>query len=420
MQSRRLRPGYTTGACAAAAARGAARMLREQRLVEEIPLVLPGGEAVFRLHGQSYDDTTASCYVVKDAGDDPDVTHGAEIHATVRRQGLRQPATSMVFVLGGEGVGRVTKPGLAVPVGEPAINPVPLRMIRESVAVEFAVACLPQALYVTISVPAGEELAKKTLNARLGIVGGISILGTTGIVRPLSAEAWTATIDSAIDVALACGAETVVLSTGRTSEAAAQRFLGTGDRGPGTGGEEAGTSDRGPGTGGQAKGVTSASERHHSVEDIGSRIADDTRILPVPGPRSPIPGLPEEAFIMMGDHVAYALNACAAKGVRRVVLAAQFAKLLKIAVGHPNTHAASAELDLRSLREWVAASPAASLLPLLQGANTARQVLEESGRDPLLLELVAGRVRVRMAAVLPSAEIQVFVAGYDGGVLYFA
>ncbi|WP_298440228.1 cobalt-precorrin-5B (C(1))-methyltransferase [Geobacter sp.] len=368
MTARPLRHGYTTGACAAAAAKGAARMLREQRPLAEIEIVLPLGErATFRLRGQEFDERSASCFVVKDAGDDPDVTGGAEIHATVRREPLNRPgAKTMVFVCGGRGVGKVTKPGLAVPVGEPAINPVPLRMITEGVREEFPVVCLPQLLTVTISIPNGEELARKTLNARLGIVGGLSILGTTGIVRPISAKAWTDTLDAALDVALACGSDTVVLSTGRTSELAAQEYFG----------EERGV---------RSEGV-----------------------------------LREEAFVMMGDHVGYALRACVRKGVRRVILAGQFAKLLKIACGHEQTHVASSELDLKVLVAWVSSTPHASrLIPHVRAANTARQVLEESGNDPLLMELVCSRAREAARRLVPGIEVEVLLAGYAATVLYF-
>ncbi|GLI38517.1 cobalt-precorrin-5B (C(1))-methyltransferase [Geobacter hydrogenophilus] len=354
----KLRHGYTTGACAAAAAKGAARMLREQCIVEEVELVLPRGERVaFRLQGQEFDDSAASCFVVKDAGDDPDVTNGAEIHARVRREPLnRSGARTMIFVDGGKGVGTVTKPGLGVGVGNPAINPVPMRMITEGVKEEFSVICLPQVLHVTISIPNGEELAKKTLNARLGIAGGLSILGTTGIVRPISAKAWTDTLDAALDVARACGCETVVLSTGRTSELVAQK----------------------------AK------------------------------------ALPEEAYVMMGDHVGYALRACARKGVRHVVLAGQFAKLLKIACGHEQTHVSSSELDLQMLAEWLQKSGSRSPVPgPWSRYNTARQVLEESGHDRAIMELVCLRAREAAQRLAPSLDIKVLLAGYDSTVLYF-
>jgi cobalt-precorrin-5B (C1)-methyltransferase len=362
-----LRYGYTTGACAAAAAKGAALMLRDRRLVDEVEIALPAGiTAQFRLHGQEFTENFASCFVVKDAGDDPDVTHGAEIHARISPMD-NESLNRLVMIEGGVGVGKVTKPGLAVPVGEWAINPVPRRMIEEAVSEVFPPHSSPCTPHVTISIPNGEALAQKTLNARLGIIGGLSILGTTGIVRPISAKAWTDTIDAAIDVALACGCETVVLSAGRTSELVAQRCLGTGDRGLGTG-----------------------------------------------------KGLKEEAFVMMGDHVGYALRACARKGVKRVVLAGQFAKLLKIACGHEQTHVSSSDLDLRTLAEWLLLEPCASnLVPLAERANTARQVLESSGNVPSLTRLVCGKALEFAKKVAPAMDTKVLLAGYGGEVLYF-
>ena len=353
-----LRYGYTTGACAAAAAKGAAQMLRDQRLVEEVELHLPSGETVnFPLRGQAIHRDAASCFVVKDAGDDPDVTNGAEIHATVSIEFF---TAHRIMIEGGAGIGRVTKPGLAVSVGEWAINPVPRRMVLEGVKEVFAMRCLPVTLTITLSIPDGAERAKKTLNERLGIVGGLSILGTTGIVKPVSAQAWTDTIDTAIDVALACGCETVVLSTGRTSEIAAQHYFGHGEN------------------------------------------------------------LKEEAFIMMGDHVGHAVRACAAKGVARIIIAGQFAKLLKIASGNEQTHASSAELDLKVLADWSSLLPGAPHLePLARRAHTAREVLESSGNDPGLITLVCGKVRECAERMAPGTDVKVLLAGYTTQVLYF-
>ena len=360
MAKKSLKYGYTTGACAAAAAKGAAQMLRDRELIDRVELILPGGElAEFRLHGQTLGENTASCYVVKYAGDDPDVTNGAEVHATVAVNAA-DCGKGEVAISGGTGIGRVTKPGLAVAVGEWAINPVPRKMIRLAIHEVFAIRCVPAVINVAISIPNGEELALKTLNARLGIVGGLSILGTTGIVKPISVKAWTDTIDAAIDVALACGSETVVLSTGRTSEMVAENHFGFGK------------------------------------------------------------GMREEAFIMMGDHAGYAIAACARKGVRRLVVAGQFAKLLKIACGHGQTHVSSSALDLKVLVAWLDLDPRASrLAPLAKQANTARHVLEASGNAPELISLVCGRVRSFAEGTAPGVEIKVLLAGYNGEVLYF-
>ena len=204
MEKRQLRSGFTTGSCAAAAAKGAALLLRDGLPLAAVAIELPAGfTASFVLHGQQVTAGVASCFVIKDAGDDPDVTNGIELHAEIK-------ATSGggLEIVAGEGIGQVTKPGLAVAVGQPAINPVPRRMIEKALA------------EVTLSIPDGRRRAEKTLNARLGILGGLSLLGTTGVVKPISHKAWTDTLEVALDVALAAGRMPVVLSTGRTSEAA--------------------------------------------------------------------------------------------------------------------------------------------------------------------------------------------------------
>src|SRR5208282_5589622 len=229
MLRKRLRSGYTTGACAAAAAKAATMtflgnmtsMMPDFRSnVVDIPF--PDGNRVrFTIHGSGLknDGNTAWASVIKNAGDDPDVTNGAEI---VAEASFLCNASQRLIIRGGKGVGVITKPGLPVGIGEPAINPAPRRMIDE--AVSEALALSPggrkpgSSAEIVISVPEGELLSKKTLNYRLGITGGISILGTTGIVRPISAEAWTATISTSMNVAKALGCHSLVLSAGRASE----------------------------------------------------------------------------------------------------------------------------------------------------------------------------------------------------------
>ena len=372
MSRNNLRYGYTTGACAAAAAKGAAQMLRDQRIVEDVELHLPSGETVrFPLRGQKLHDSAASCFVVKDAGDDPDVTNGIEIHARVSIDFF---TPRRIILEGGVGIGRVTKPGLAVAVGGWAINPVPRRMILEGIKEVFAVRCVPATLTISLSIPDGVDRAKKTMNERLGIVGGLSVLGTTGIVKPISSRAWTDTIDTALDVALACGCTTVVCSTGRTSEMAAQEYFS------------------------------------HEARTQSSGVKGTRR-----GER-----LPEEAYVMMGDHVGYAVRGAAGKGVGRLVIAGQFAKLLKIACGHEQTHASSAELDLGVLADWISREPGmARLVPLAKQANTARELLVLSGNDPGLVSLVCGKVREYAERMAPGLKVKVLLAGYGTGVLYF-
>jgi cobalt-precorrin-5B (C1)-methyltransferase len=344
-------------------------MLASQTCVSEVSIDLPAGvSATFQLFGQFFSPDEAGCFVVKDAGDDPDVTNGAELHAVATLVPFDSaPGTECsIQIAGGIGIGRVTKPGLAIPPGEWAINPVPRRMIEESIRSVFAPLTphpspfdfaqgKPLTLRIEISIPDGEERAKKTLNARLGIIGGLSILGTTGIVRPISTKAWTDTIDAALDVARACGCETVVLSTGRSSEMAAQQHL---------------------------------------------------------------PHLPEEACIMMGDHVAYALQACAKRGFMEPVIACQFAKMLKIACGHENTHAAASELDLAVLREWAeSAHISSNIIAIITHANTAREIAVATCFDKTVMGLVADRAEKAAALHAPGIQARPLLCGYDGTVM---
>lgn len=351
------RHGYTTGSCAAAAAKGAALLLHRQERVDVVTITLPSGADVdFTLHGQSFDLQGARCFVIKDAGDDPDVTNGCEVWAHVLLPSGRGAADG-VAISGGVGIGRVTKPGLAVPVGGWAINPVPQTMITSAVRAVY-----PQgSVQVEISIPDGVLRAQRTLNARLGILGGLSILGTTGIVKPISHQAWTDTLDAALDVACACAQQTVVLSTGRTSEMVVQGTLGAAGR-----------------------------------------------------------MLGEEAFIMMGDHVGYALRACASRKIPRIILAGQFAKLVKIACRHEQTHVSASRLDLQEVASWLREggfSPGS--IALAARANTARHLLAECQEVAPLVELISKRAQQFAESLAPGIEIQVFLAGYEGEVLYF-
>lgn len=346
MSKRALRSGFTTGACAAAAAKGAALLLRDGGPVDTVTIDLPAGfSADFRLNGQTVATDVARCFVIKDAGDDPDVTNGIELHAEIRRSD-----TVGLEIIAGRGIGRVTKPGLAVPVGQAAINPVPRKMIEQALAEVFPTGT---GLRLTLSIPDGERRAEKTLNARLGILGGLSLLGTTGEVRPISHQAWTDTLEVAIDVALAAGAKPVVLSTGRTSELAAQQHF----------------------------------------------------------------ALPEEAFVMMGDFIGYTLDACHRKGVPRLALAAQFAKLLKIACGHSQTHVKHSQLDLVRLRRWgEEIGLDATECQQLELANTARQVYETFGAGSSLVARVVREASAVCSKQVPGAELSILLIDYQGQV----
>ena len=208
---KRLRRGYTTGSCAAAAAKAASLMLLEEREIPTVWLMTPRGigltlEVKDPVRGEGF----ASCGIVKDSGDDPDVTNGMTVYARVEKI----PGPRRVTIDGGEGIGRVTKPGLDQPVGEAAINSTPRRMITEALFEVMEDAGYAGGLSVLISAPEGTELAKKTFNPRLGIVGGLSILGTTGIVEPMSDEAVVETIRTELSMRRAAGRTAVLFVPG--------------------------------------------------------------------------------------------------------------------------------------------------------------------------------------------------------------
>lgn len=218
-----LRRGWTTGTCATAAAKAAYQALLTGVFPDPVEVTLPKGEQpAFALALEELGQGFARAGIVKDAGDDPDVTHGATVIASVRIA----PAGSGVLFRAGEGVGTVTRAGLPIPPGEPAINPVPREMIRGVIAEVAARFGASGDVEVEISIPGGEALAQRTMNPRLGILGGLSVLGTTGIVRPFSCAAWIASIHRGVDVARATGLTHVAGCTGATSEATVRALYG--------------------------------------------------------------------------------------------------------------------------------------------------------------------------------------------------
>ena len=309
-KKKKLRSGYTTGACAAAAAKAAAMALYSGKCPAATEIPFPdGSRVVFTVHHCEIRDRESECSMIKDAGDDPDVTNGAEIVAVVGRTSGQ--SAEKIKIRGGRGVGRVTKPGLAVQAGQDAINPVPRKMIIQAVSEVLNHQAETEKILVTIGIVDGEKLAEKTLNQRLGIIGGLSILGTTGIVRPVSAEAWTATISASMSVAREAGLDEVVLSTGRTSEAAVRKEL----------------------------------------------------------------DLPEEACAMMGDYLEFSLKEAAAKGFKKIHLAAMWAKVLKGAMGIPQTHVRHGALEIEDALAFLAALGVdQGIIDKLKGSNTAREI----------------------------------------------
>lgn len=304
-----LRSGWTTGTCSAAAAKAATTALRDQSAPTTVEVVLPDARRVsFPVERCDVSPDRAEAVVVKDAGDDPDVTHGAHLTATVRWAEL--PGLQLE---GGTGIGVVTKPGLGLEVGGPAINPVPRQMIRDNVG---AVVDLGQrGVQVTISVPDGERRARKTTNARLGILGGISILGTTGVVRPFSTESWRASVVQAVSVMAAQGEPTLVLATGGRTEKAAIRML---------------------------------------------------------------PDVPDVCFVEVGDFTGAALREAVDKGLTDVVFVGMAGKLTKLASGVLMTHYTRSKVDPAVLVDVTrSVTDDAALLEGVGAANTARHAYEQ-------------------------------------------
>lgn len=313
-----MRHGYTTGACATAVTKAALIALITNEEQETSTIHLPiGRDATFTIEKCTFSDNSVSCETIKDAGDDPDATHQALIIGTVSWSD--EPG---IHLDGGIGVGRVTKPGLPVPVGQAAINPVPRKMILGAVQEVLNTFQIQRGVNVVISVPAGEEIAKKTLNGRLGIIGGISILGTRGTVVPFSSSAYMASIVQAISVAKAAGCDHLVLTTGGRSEKYAM---------------------------------------------------------------AQYPALQEEAFIEMGDFVGFTLKHCKRQGIKQVSLVGMMGKFSKVAQGVMMVHSKSAGIDFNFLAKLASDIGADEETQMeVQEANTASQVGEimaEKGYD---------------------------------------
>ena len=342
-----LRRGWTTGACAAAAAAAAAEALLSGHFPDPVEISLPGGQRpAFPLVERSLSADLARAGVTKDAGDDPDVTHGATVLASVRRL----PEGRDVAFKAGPGVGTVTLPGLPLAVGEPAINPAPRALIAETLAAVARRHGSHGGFEVEIAIPGGEALAAKTLNGRLGIKGGLSILGTTGIVVPYSCASWIHSIHRGIDVARAAGIEHALGATGATSERAGQAAL----------------------------------------------------------------GLSEQALIDMGDFAGGMLKYLRRHPIPKVTIAGGFAKLGKLAQGAVDLHSARSRVDLPALRAALADLGAeASTRRAASETVSAAQILSlaEAARLPLGA-WVAQAARTR-AQALAGDQVAVSVLVYD-------
>jgi cobalt-precorrin-5B (C1)-methyltransferase len=351
-----LRTGYTTGTTATAATKGALYALITGKPMEEVNVSLPKGKtATLRIAWtRSENNGKVTCAAIKDGGDDPDATHGAEICSTVS---FSKNATH-IFIDGGKGVGRVTKPGLGLELGKAAINPIPMKMLEQAVR-EVAMHELEnQGIEVVISVPNGEEIAKKTDNPRLGILGGISILGTTGLVLPYSTASFAASIRQGLDVATAMGADTVVLTTGGRSEDFAKALF----------------------------------------------------------------KLPDHCFIQMGDFAGYSIKQCANKStIRQVIIAGFIGKLSKMAMGIKQTHVAGSHVDMEFMAGLAAECEAQpEVVEEISSANTARHVSEIIKKNKIVgyYDHVSKKVHEQMHEhTKGQLQIEVIMFEFDGTVI---
>lgn len=345
-----LRRGWTTGACATAAAKAAYTALLTGVFPDPVQIRLPRGEQPsFALARALMNSGSALASIVKDAGDDPDVTHGALISARVR---LGEIGSGIVFQAG-DGVGTVTRPGLPLAVGEPAINPVPRQMMHAAIESVAATYGASGDAIIEILVENGEKLATRTLNARLGILGGLSILGTTGIVIPYSCAAWIASIHRGIDVAIAMGVDQIAGATGKNSEEAVR-----------------------------------------------------TRY-----------NLPETALIDMGDFVGGMLKYLRVHPVPRISIAGGVAKMTKLAQGRLDLHSARGTTDYEALAELAGQEGGNfELQGLIRSANTVTQAFDHAASAGLSLgNAVAERAWHTAADLLDGTAIALEILIFDRG-----
>lgn len=350
----KLRTGFTTGTCATASSMAAVLAIINQKKIDSVDVILPNGNNItIKIHNCEFSEKKANCSVIKDGGDDPDVTHGAEIIVDVSLT----PDVKKIEIDGGEGVGIVTKPGLGLEINKPAINPTPKKMIIQNLNHIAQNILLKNGIRVVISVPKGKELALKTDNPRLGIVGGISILGTSGIVIPYSTASFAASVRQNLDVSLAMGNEIVVLTTGGRSEEFAKKII----------------------------------------------------------------DLPEHSFVQMGDFSGYTIQQCAKKDIKKAYVAGFIGKLAKMAAGVKQTHVKGSKVDtnfLASLAEKCSADE--QIVEEIRNANTARHVQDivlqnkvEGFFDEVCLQVYI-QMRKHSEEKVP---IEVMLFDFDGNIL---
>ena len=358
-KSKRLREGFTTGTAATAAAKAALLLLLKGESPSKVNVELPNAEhmSIEVLEYEPIDSEQAAAVVQKDAGDDPDATHKAHIRCQVRLS--PSEPRGQITLKGGQGVGLITRPGLPVPVGEPAINPAPRKQISKCLAEVLLEENYPGGVQVTVECSGGEKIAQKTLNPRLGITGGISILGTRGTVKPFSLEAYKATITSGLDVARANAETTIALTTGGRSE----RFL-----------------------------------------------------------KEMRPEIPWVSFIQVADFFAFSMQEAIAHGFRDIIWSCFFGKLLKMALGHAYTHAKKAAIDFDKVAGWCTACGLPdSLTDEVREANTGRhvlQIIQQSTLAPAIIEDIVRRSMQQARYFCgPEAELTYYVFDFEGNLL---
>ncbi len=345
----KLKEGFTTGACAAAAAKLATINLISDKITKSVKVWFPDNKYFkFEAHYVEKTGDYSIATIKKFAGDDPDITNGAIIGARVFFS-----KNSGIEITGGKGVGIVTKRGLAVDVGNPAINPVPQIMIIKNIKEVIS----NIGLKVEIFVEDGERLALKTLNKKLGIVGGISILGTTGIVKPVSTEAYKASIEVEINVAVANNIKEIVFVTGRTSEKIAKKTI----------------------------------------------------------------SLPEEAFVTIGDHIGFSLKKAVEKGIEKVNIVGQFGKFTKIASGEFQTHVKYSNIFISNLLNFLSKEELEDkeFVEIIKTSISARLIFEEALKKGYynLLNNVVKKVKENCRDYINnSINISCFLVGYKDGV----
>ena len=353
-KSRGSRKGFSTGANAAAAARAATVGLLTGKIPKVIDCLLPENNQVqFKVHASSLKNNQAHAELIKDAGDDPDVTHNAVIAADVK---LLEGQANTFVLKGGTGVGTVTQAGLGLEVGGPAINPKPRQYIEENVRIAGAKLLKKHGLAVTISVPDGERLATRTLNARLGILGGISILGTTGIVHPWSTAAFRASVIQGIEVTARQGHDTVVLTTGGRTEKFVMREL---------------------------------------------------------------PELPQSCFVQMGDFLSYALETAIEQKIKNIVIGGMVGKLTKIAQGETMTHAGRNPVDMNLVASLAKEAGAPDkVIEEIKQAETARfgsEKMKQLGIQMPFYNALAKRVIKTLTERYPQQfNLRILICDFEG------